>query len=154
MTINYNLNDRDVAENLWLWRHRQRSELGVSRGRREGAMSQVEAAALLNLSLLQYTNLEHGNQTLLTAADLVRLGNHECWNLDDPSLAELCFLARRRSGMLVKDVAAAVGLSPYTFTKAEEAGEERILRFWTKQGFRFPGRAAAPVKLTRPGVAA
>ena len=152
--INHNLADRDFAENLWLWRRRQPSPHGMVRGRREGTMSQVEAAEMLDLSHQQYINLERGDSTLLKADDLARLYHYhsQCWEGITPNEVELCFLARRRSGLTIKQVAALLGMSVNTFAKFEELGAYRIREFWQKRGFYFP--APPPLELPADEAAA
>ena len=161
--INHDLSDRSVIENMWLWRHRQPSNQGTARGRREGAMSQIEAAARLGITTSQYTNLERGEATLMKAVDLAKL--NVGWDSLELTTAELCFLARRRSGMMLKDVVKKLAVSAYTYTRAEETGADWVCGFWMAQGFRFPPEALpaeepeAPPEpprtwLTRPTVAA
>jgi hypothetical protein len=138
--INFDLGRRDLAENVWLWRHRQPSIDGTARGRRQGTMSQSEAASRLGISLSQYIKLENGETTLLSVNDLARIR----WWLDaaltdtDASDAELCFLARKRSGASVKEVASDLNVSTITTSIMEMRGDFRIIQYWVGQGFHFP----------------
>jgi transcriptional regulator with XRE-family HTH domain len=138
--INFDLGRRDLAENAWLWRHRQPSVEGTARGRRQGTMSQSEAANGLGVSLSQYIKLENGETTLLSINDLARIR----WWLDDAlndsdaNDAELCFLARKRSGMSVKEVASDLGVSTITTSIMEMKGDFRMIRYWVGRGFHFP----------------
>jgi DNA-binding XRE family transcriptional regulator len=138
-STNYDLTDRDMPEKIWLWRHRQPSDMGLSRGRRAGAMSQAEAAEKLGLSTQQYIKLESGETTLLSATDLAKLGwwVSEAFNNQTVSDSELCFLARRRSGLSVKEVAEELSTSAQTYTKMEAEANERVMRFWRLQGYKF-----------------
>ena len=51
----------------------------------------------------------------------------------------LCALARRRSGMGLPDVEAAMGRSRPTVLALEKAGAAEMVAFWRSRGFRFPG---------------
>jgi transcriptional regulator with XRE-family HTH domain len=148
---NFDLANRDHAERIWLWRHRQESELGTARGRRAGAMSQAEAAAKLGLTMQQYHQLESGDTTLFSAEDLAEMWPwmSEVFEDDDATTSELCFLARRRAGQPLVDAARAMGISNEWFLRLEDKGDARMVKYWQHQGFRFP-KGRRPV-IARPG---
>lgn len=143
---NHDLTRRTAAENLWLWRHRQDSRLGPARGRRGGSMSQSEAAEIIGVSSTQYVKLENDETTLMSLDDITRLRS---WPLlqhpVNPTVAELCFLARRRSGRPVAEIARELKTTTTSFGKWEADGDLRLRAYWTRQGFKFP-----PLKLSRP----
>jgi transcriptional regulator with XRE-family HTH domain len=137
---NYNLRDLDVSENLWLWRHRQRSDVGPARGRpRNGAMNQTEAAKCIGLSTQQYSKLENGEAAMLDANKLAQLCHkHSSFAVTNPSVGELCFLARRRSGLSIREVSRQLKMSNVSYNKHEAAGDPRVRDFWMQQGYQFP----------------
>ena len=145
---NFDLGDRSVAEELWLWRHRQQSDAGAARGRRAGSMGLPEAAERLGINASQLQKLEHGDAVLVNADELSEMIDWEIWQEIDehePGLGELCFLARRRSGTPIKDAAAALGVTTTTYAKWEMEGDERVVYLWFKRGYRFPHLPAPPV---------
>jgi DNA-binding XRE family transcriptional regulator len=161
LSDNFDLTDRDMSEKIWLWRHRQPSTWGISRGRRGGAMSQAEAAETLGLTTQQYIKLENGETTLLSAGDLAKLR----WWVSDTDNdhrtitdSELCFLARRRSGMPLREIAKEMRTSLQTLTKMEAEGDDALVLFWRRQGYKFakgqhslrPSEEQRPT-LRRPG---
>jgi transcriptional regulator with XRE-family HTH domain len=137
---NRDLYQRDTAENLWLWRHRQQSADSAARGRRANSMSQVEAARHLNLSPAQFTKLESGDSTLMSADELAAWTQWPGWQHvhESASIAELCFLARRRSGKSIKEIAKAMGISTVSYAKFEGEGDDRVRAYWQSQGYHFP----------------
>jgi hypothetical protein len=55
-----------------------------------------------------------------------------------PEVGELCFIARRRSGLTLNDIEQALGVSRPTVHDWERHADERIIEFWQDKGFRFP----------------
>jgi DNA-binding XRE family transcriptional regulator len=110
-------------------------------------MSQVQAAETIGLSSTQFIKLESGDSTLLSAEHLADLVYWEGWKqLDtEPTISELCFLARRRSGMSIKEIADQIGVSTVTFTKIEENGDDRVRDFWIRKGYKFKA-PATPIR--------
>jgi hypothetical protein len=102
-------------------------------------MSQAEAAKLIGLSTPQLISLESGEAIRMHAEDIADLSNWAGWlEIEDhPTVAELCFLARRRSGMSIRDVARHLNTSTTTFAKAEAEGDTRVRDFWVSQGYQF-----------------
>jgi transcriptional regulator with XRE-family HTH domain len=134
--VAYDLGRLTASEELVLWRFRQRSTNGRLFGRVGAGMSQAEAAAALGISRATYTRLEDGGsprlsaqaaKTLLTALGPLR-----------PTTGELCFIARRRSGLYLSEVESRVGVSRPRYHELERAGEETIVAFWEDRGFKFP----------------
>jgi DNA-binding XRE family transcriptional regulator len=138
--VNTDLTFLDPSEKIWIWRHRQSSKNGVSRGRRNGTMSQFEAANEIGLRTINYIHLENGKPTRLSSYDLENLMS---WILDwstirDLYIEEMCHLARRRSRKRVREISAEMGISTVTFAKLEAEGDEFIKEYWRQQGFVFP----------------
>lgn len=125
-----------AAERLFIWRHRQMATNGRLLGRNGSMMNQAEAAARLGLGRRLYSRLENGQRTLLSAEDVKTLA--EGLEPMKPSRAELCFLARRRSGQLLGDIEREVGVSRPWFHRMEREGDPTIIQYWEKRGFRFP----------------
>lgn len=136
---NLDLTNRDVAENIWLWRHRQQSDSTSARGRRATSMSQLEAAEKIGLTLTQLTKLENGDSTLTSAQQLAELVAWDGWSKLSvtPTTSELCFLARRRSGMSIKQIANQIGVSTVTFARMEGESDYRVRDFWIGKGYKF-----------------
>ncbi len=133
----YDLGVITAAEKLFIWRHRMKATNGRLLGRNGSAMSQVEAAAHLGIEYKRYNNLENGFRTGLSAEEVERLtAALEPLNL---TVGELCFLARRRSGMPLTAIEKALGVSRPQFHELER-GSMDIVQFWEDQGFFFPFR--------------
>jgi DNA-binding XRE family transcriptional regulator len=113
-------------------------------------MSQEEAASRLGLSVSAYAALELGYATALRADEVMSLiGPLGPLN---PTVGELCVLARRRSGENVHQVTEAIGYSRVSYFRFERDGDPRVVSFWEDRGFRFPqARAVGAVPEGRPG---
>ena len=98
-------------------------------------MNQAEAAAHLGINPGRYNNLENGLRTGLSAEEAERLAAP--LNLD-PVPGELCFIARRRSGLLLSTIERELGVSRPRFHELERAGAAMVLRHWATRGFLFP----------------
>lgn len=142
-TDRYDLGTLTDAETLWLWRHRQlamngrlmgRSGPVMPIGRYGAAMSQREAANALGISEKEYVTLEHGQANNVSAVVVALAQPLEPLT---PTIAELCQIARRRSGELLIDVYESVNLSRPTYLRAERLGDPRIVAFWEDRGFSF-----------------
>lgn len=129
------------AEELWIWRMRWRTRSDRSRGRIGAAASLAEAADMLGITETQYWKLETGKAD---AVDLL----HEI-GAPNPTIGELCRLARRRSKSSVREVEEALGISRPVLHAAEGHGQkatepfaqevrQRLVAWWEEQGFRFP----------------
>lgn len=132
----FNLGRITAAECLWLWRHRQRATNGRLLGRSGSAMNQTEAAAALGISTSSYCALEIGASTSLSADD-VRALTAALGPLR-PNAGELCLLARRRSGVSLRDVVADVGVSRPWYLKLEREGDPSVIAFWEARSYDFP----------------
>jgi DNA-binding XRE family transcriptional regulator len=139
----YDLGTLTDAEILWLWRHRQLATNGrlmgrsgpvMPMGRYGAAMSQSEAAGALGISEEEYVKLEHGRTGNVSAAVVALAQPLEPIT---PTIAELCQIARRRSGELLVDVYESANLSRPTYLRAERLGDPRIVSFWEDRGFSF-----------------
>lgn len=138
----FNLGQLTPSETLWLWRHRQRSPSGRIKGRAGRNMNQQEAAARLGISKRSYVKLETGGNTRLSANEVVEmqrvlqtLGTLE----PPPSTAELCLLARRRSGMNLEQVAVEnLRITRQHYLSIEPKATKEVVKFWTGLGYRFP----------------
>jgi transcriptional regulator with XRE-family HTH domain len=132
----YDLTALTAAERLFVWRHRQKTRSGRLLGRAGSAMSQAEAAAELGVSRGLYGKLENGLRSSLSAEEVESLAT--ALEPLNPTLGELCFLARRRSGELLTALEKEVGVSRPQFHELERAGAAVILRLWMFRGYRFP----------------
>ena len=103
-------------------------------------MSQNEAAALLGLTPTEYTKMETGKNDELTENHLASIYN----GLEPlPTTAELCEIARRRSGLSLATLQAEVGgISKPTFHKLERAAHPDIVDIWLRRGYIFPKESA------------
>lgn len=133
----YDLSQINPDEHLFLWRRRQKATNGRLLGRTGASMSRAEAAEALGMDPNTYTRLESGarlslqDEQICTALEV--LGELH------PTLSELCFLARRRSGRPLREIEGELGVSRVSFHKWERAGNPRLVDYWEKQGFIFPG---------------
>ena len=132
----HDLGTLTAAEKLFVWRHRRKSTSGRFLGRNGPAMSQAEAAEHLGIGPGRYNNLENGLRTGLSAGDAERLIG--ALGPLAPTVGELCFLARRRSGHLLMTLERELGMSRPRFHELERAGDPAMVRFWAARGYRFP----------------
>ncbi len=51
---------------------------------------------------------------------------------------ETCLIARRRSGLALREITAALGITTPTFHAWERAADPRVVAWWEGRGFRFP----------------
>lgn len=141
-----NLSKLTPGERLWLWRRTAASQVESRRGvsvhgegralnsKRSIPRSQLEAAVFLGLEASTYWAAEH--DLLPQNKMLEMLGK-----IEEPSrtLADYLRVARRRSVLSLSQVAVGAGVgSRPTFYKLEAAGDQRIVRFWCGEGFKFP----------------
>ena len=100
-------------------------------------MSQAEAAEHLGIGYRVYNKLEAGLQVMLSWTDVERL-DPGIARLQ-PTAAELCFLARRRSGLTLKQVVRELDISAPYYLRLEREADGTVLHFWqTRMGFIFP----------------
>lgn len=135
----YDLTVLTAAEKLFVWRHRIKSTNGRLLGRNGPRFSQIEAAAQLGIKLITYRSLEDGLRTALSAEDVERLT--VALEPLDPTAAELCLLARRRSGRVLGTIESELGVSRPRFHELERVGDAAIIRYWEERGYVFPERA-------------
>lgn len=112
------------AERLFVWRHR-RSEPG-----------KIAAAIELGLPVRRYAQLETGELTRLTLDQLPAVAR--AISDVEPTRGELCFLARRRSGLTLKIIENELDVSRPTFYEMERSGHAAVVRYWENRGFVFP----------------
>jgi DNA-binding XRE family transcriptional regulator len=116
-----------ASERLFLWRHRR-----AVHGR---ALTQGEAAVRLGIPRSLYNRLENGGRSRLSVEEALRLPRDA---LDlEPTLAELCFIARRRAGRRLSWLENRLGVSRPTFHALERSGDGRIVTLWEELGFSF-----------------
>jgi len=129
-----------TAERIWLWRRRQQNTTGRAKGRGGARMSVGEAAAMLNLPFTIYANAEGRIDDDIEAQQLVMSVIEESGGVlkFKPTEAELCALARRRSGAAVGDLCRALGgISAPTFYAKENAGDADLVDLWRARGYEF-----------------
>lgn len=110
-TINYDLTDRTLGEEIWLWRRRQPALNGRAFGKIGATMSQEEAASILGIDYQLLVGLEEEESAVLdrtTSESLVAMLTGA------PTPGELCRLARRRSGLTLDEAAAGLNISKVT----------------------------------------
>lgn len=132
----YDLGQLSPDEHLFLWRRRQKATNGRLMGRVGSSMSRAEAAAELRIDPATYARLESGARPSLQDEEICTA--LEALGVLSPTLAELCFIARRRSGRPLREIEAELGVSRVSFHKWERAGNPRLVDHWEAQGFRFP----------------
>lgn len=135
----YDLSQVTDAERLVLWRFRQRRADCRTAGRNGGAPSQAEAAARLGVPYGAYLNLEQGRAAMLEAAETGAVS--AAIASVRPTIAELCFLARRRCGRPLAELEDEAEVSRPTWHAHERDG--RLVSFWEERGFKFPAFPAA-----------
>jgi hypothetical protein len=136
----YDLGVVSPAEEMWLRRHRLRREVPREDGPgpRYLVPTQREVASSIGISAGAYVGLENGTGAVLTLADARAV---VAWvRTVEPTLAELCFVARRRSGLSLVEIAteATFAASKPTYLKKEAEADPDVVAFWTARGFRFP----------------
>lgn len=144
----YDMGALATHEKLWIWRHRQINTKGRLFGRTGASLSQAEASKILGIRKSAYTKFESGRNTILSVDDIDRVTQLVIYPLDrePPTLAELCILARRRAGYTLYRVAADMEMTRMNYLNLEKKGEERVIAYWMREGFRFPTIA----QLARP----
>ncbi len=129
----YDLGHLTDGERLWLWRRRQLSRYQRTFGRAGPGMTQEEAGAAVGVDYKRYRVLEADGQVSPTEAALVAEPIQDL----EPTIPELCALARRRSGELLVDVYEAMGLSRPWYLRLERTADPRVVAHWAERGFRF-----------------
>lgn len=110
------LSARTPAEELWLWR-------------RSKGLTQRQAAARLGVGRGRLSRAER---------DGVLEPPHAAWRpVSDPGTPALLALARRRSGLGLRGVADAAGISHRTLLAWERDGAEALVAWWERRGFTF-----------------
>lgn len=105
---------------LNLGRLKKHERLVIDRRRREE--TQAQAAARYKVSLYAYRQWEEN--TNATGMPNVRVGRLAAY--------EACYMRRRRSGVRVKDLAIAMGLSRWWVIQMEtgQATDVRLVEYW------------------------
>jgi DNA-binding XRE family transcriptional regulator len=130
----YDLTRVTEGERLLLWRYRQRRKAEGTMGRNGNAPGQAEAAAALGVSPGAYVNLESDRDAVLSAGEAARIS--AAIATVRPTVAELCLLARRRSGRPLAELEDEVGISRPTWHARERCGD--LVSYWEESGFKFP----------------
>jgi DNA-binding CsgD family transcriptional regulator len=137
-----------MAEELWLWRLRQPSPSNAP-----GGMTMAEAAKFLGISLQRYKNLEAGRRINIAMDELPSL-NFLRVPRPELSLREQCILARRRSGLFIREIAEEYGFSHTRVLTHEDMAARRLIDYWTAKGFHGwlmpPEMVVAPVAPVAP----
>lgn len=130
------LGDLTAGEKLWLWRRRQRAASGSIQGRGGGIASQRETAERLGLAPGSYLKLEGDGRARLSLGEALDVaavvGDLE------PTVAELCALARRRSRVTLARLQAELGLGRDGVLRAERAADAAVVELWRRRGYAFP----------------
>lgn len=111
--IDLDLRRLTPAERLWLWR-------------RLAGLTQAAAAGRLRVPLRSYQRAEAGNTGCIAPPRAPR-----------PSPGDLCALARRRSGLSLREAARRLGVSHVTLLAREGRGDQQLVLAWESLGFRF-----------------
>ena len=148
----HDLTELTPAENLWLWRHRQRATNGRLLGKAGSAMNQDEAARALGISTASYRALELGGSTSLSAVDVRAL--FAALGPLRPTVGELCITARRRSGMPLSAAVEMAGVSRPHYLKLEREGDPSVVELWESRGYRFKAYQRADSALDEPAATA
>lgn len=134
--MDLDLRNPSRAERIWLWRRRQLSPNGRRTGRAGRAMTENEAAALLDVPLSVYQGAEDSSEADVSA--VVSAIRATGGTLPGPTPSEACALARRRAGTEVMALcAAAGGISKPTLYKREREAHPELVRMWEQRGFTF-----------------
>jgi len=132
--MNKDLSRLSQAEELWLWRTRQPVPLRPDGARRRNEMTMREAAKYLGLSRERYQHLEQGRRVNISIDELPSLA---FLRMPRPelSLREQLVLARRRSGLYIRQIMAELGLSHQTILARESNASRRLIDYWIGKGF-------------------
>jgi len=135
--MNKDLSQLNTAEELWLWRIRQPMRQEIARPfqrRHRHEMSRREAAKYLGISLERYTHLERGHRVQMAIDEMPALA---FLHMERPemSLREQLWLARRRSGLLIRLIAQEIGVSHQTVLSREDNGTRSLIDYWAAKGF-------------------
>jgi len=110
---------------------------GRRKSRCGSALSQREAAVALGLSQYRYQEIEVGRRPEREILEVRERCLHGT-DLDVLSAYELCLLARRRAKWALQRLANQFGVAHNTILKWECSGAQKLVDFWTSQGFLFP----------------
>lgn len=113
--LNRDLTKRTQAEEVWLWR-------------RSKGYTMRRAAKALGVGRTSLWKRLKENTALPRPAPRVL----------NPSLPLILALARRRYGRGLKPLAKELGVSHMTLLKWEARGEEALVGWWCRRGWRFP----------------
>jgi len=135
--MNKDLGLLSTAEELWLWRIRQPMRQIIERPfqrRHRHEMSRREAAKFLGISLERYTHLERGQRVQMAIDEMPALA---FLRMERPemSLREQLWLARRRSGLLIREIAHQIGVSHQTVLSREDNATRSLIDYWASKGF-------------------
>lgn len=126
-TIDRDLSRLTPGEILYLWRKRKPSRSGRVFGRNGSSFSMAEAATELGVSPGEYSRGEL-DEAPLAGITLPTI---------EPTLPELCLIARRRSGLTLTDVERLLHVSRPILHRMEREGNSRVVQLWTARGFAF-----------------
>lgn len=135
--LNLDLQQLTRAERIWLWRRRQDTTTGRVYGKGGSRMSVAEAAAALGIPVTVYRRVERG-ELVEHEGKVVEAIHARGYRFLQPSVAELCSLARRRAAADIEGLCAALGgISRPTFFAWETLGAQALVDLWRARGFTF-----------------
>jgi hypothetical protein len=143
---NKDLSQLSLAEELWLWRVRQPVTQRPNSTYHRDVMTRGQAAKALGMSLERYKNLEAGRRINIALDELPKLAFLRA-SRADISLREQAFLARRRSGLYIREISKQFGLSHTRMLAHEDMASQRLIDFWSAKGYFGWNQ---PIKTKRP----
>jgi hypothetical protein len=125
-------------EKLVLWRHHQVSNRPARRPYVNMPMfiTQAEAADRLGIARRTYLRMEKRERLIMSVEEIGKTS--ALLETITPTPGDLCFLARRRSGTLVKELCFELGISRPCFYARERDADPSLVALWEERGFRFP----------------
>jgi hypothetical protein len=148
---NLDLSQLSLAEELWLWRIRQPVKQRPNSTYHRDALTRGEAAKVLGMSLERYKNLEAGRRINIALDELPKLAFLRSQR-NAISLKEQMILARRRSGLYIREISKQFGLSHTRMLAHEDMASQRLIDFWSERGYfgwHQPKRTPRPLFIKR-----
>ena len=142
MTTNNDLGTRTLGEELWLWQRRQRSPAGNALGALGSGANIAQAAEMLGVGAQRLGAALTGHAPVREAEALLTRARERDGSIE-PTLGELCRLARRREGATLLATASALRLTTVAYLRAEAGGDPRVIAWWHVAGYRFPAASVA-----------
>lgn len=126
--VNRSLGRRTAGEDHWLFR-------------RQTKLTQARVAKIFKISERKYNLWETDRE------------EPSFYRFPNPSLGELCALARRRQGWKLRRAAKEFGVTHVTLLRWEDDSDPYLVAGWRSLGYRFPaaaGRVNWAAKGARP----